>query len=144
MKLETPEVVLVELMANADPRGIKARIEGELAVVGLNVTLKGSHCDTAPFTANEAAGVLALSPVGKQDVLLEGSIFITSDTFPVLLPSPSSRDATKDVPAANGRNVIAAPLLEPAFHEVLGMGIFWILVEAKGMTVNESGSAGGA
>lgn len=66
------------------------------------------------------------------------------DTMPVGFPAASSREATNDVPAANGRNVTAAPVLVTASQLLAGMGIDKGLVELKGMTVSLRGRANGA
>lgn len=139
----TPGASLDELIANETFLGLKTRTVGELATAVSNVKLNDWHCDKLPLSVYGKAGGLS-PPDGTHDESSEGWIFMTSETFAVLWPLASSREATNVVPLANGRNVTAAPVLVASFHAVLGIDIFWTLVEAKGTTVNVRGNADGA
>lgn len=81
---------------------------------------------------------------GKQEESSEDPISMMPETFPVGLPSASSSEATKDVPAANGRKVTADPVLVTGSQELASMDMNRGLVELKGTTVKVSGRATGA
>ena len=66
-----------------------------------------------------------------------------SEMPPVLFPFASSNEATNCVPAANGRNVMAAPVAVSLSQSESGMGIETIWVLLRGTTFNVIGRAEG-
>jgi hypothetical protein len=101
----------VGLRKNDDPFGWNTRTVGVFSVESKD-RLNGSHCDTEPSNAHDSTVlVVVFLPANKHPELSDGWILITSDTFPVPCPFASSREATNSMPAANGRKVMAAPVL---------------------------------
>lgn len=68
---------------------------------------------------------------------------MTSETWAALTPLASSKDATKSVPAAKGRKVIAAPVREVLFQSDSGISID-MGVPLKGTTVKAKGREEGS
>lgn len=124
------------------PFGTKARTVGaESTRAGSNVTLNSWHCESGVATRYRSS---TASPAGsRQEVLLELSTCMMSETGPVPTPFASSNDATNCVSAGKGRKVIAAPVrvtlsqLDVAISMDIG-------VRLKGTTVNTSGSDAGS
>lgn len=134
----------MEFMIKDGLFGVNARTVGGFSVVGLKDMLNGRHCVNVSSNVYGMIEVFLPPPGGKHDELLEGWILITSDTGPVPTPFPSSNEAMKVIPAANGKNVTAAPVLVFASQASGAIIIDSGFVELNGRIVSERGNAAGA
>jgi len=103
---------------------------------------KGAHCENLLVSGSVYRAPGEVVGSRRQDVLVEGSTTMTSETSPVGRPYASSSDATNSAPAGRGRNVTTAPVAVVEFQAKEGITMA-MGVELKGTTVNVSGRDAG-